>query len=243
MLGKNITKKLFAVIATVSVWSVTSMVALAAAPKDITGELLASGQVTVNGNPAVSDTTIVSGSTISTAANSSATISLGKVGRLELQADSSVMLKFSESYITAVLSSGKATVSNASGVSTTLTTKDATIIADSGQANTFTVEVECSHTHLNTTVGFVTMRTGTNDKQVAAGGDASAGNLSQTGCKPCLRPAGATAPFPVAGIGVGALVGLILAGAGALGAAVVLGGRGNSDVTLGGGVIVVSPTR
>ena len=32
------------------------------------------------------------------------------------------------------------------------------------------------------------MREGTSDRQVAAGTSATAGNLAQTGCQPCLRP-------------------------------------------------------
>jgi hypothetical protein len=62
------------------------------------------------------------------------------------------------------------------------------VIADVAQADNFTVEVECSHTHVDTTAGLVTMREGSSDKQVAAGTNATAGNLAQTGCQPCLRP-------------------------------------------------------
>ena len=79
-------------------------------------------------------------------------------------------------------------VANAAGVAATIATKDATTIADTGQANTFVVEAECSHTHVDATAGVVTLREGANDRQVAAGTSATAGNLAQTGCKPCLRP-------------------------------------------------------
>ena len=67
-------------------------------------------------------------------------------------------------------------------------TKDATVIADSSQSDNFLVQVECSHTHVDTTSGLVTMRTGSSDKQVVAGTSAIAGNLAQKGCAPCLRP-------------------------------------------------------
>jgi len=213
------------------------MVALAA-PKDITGDITVSGQVTVNGAAVVSNSTIISGSSVVTSDNSTAIISLGKTGRIELLANSNITLKFNETGITGILSQGKARVSNSAGVATTITTKDATVLADAGQANSFAVEVECSHTHVDTISGLVTMRTGSNDKQVAAGTDAVAGNLSQTGCQPCVRPG---PDVPVAAIGTLPLLAILLAAAGGVGAAILLGS--DNETTTGGGTVVVSTNR
>src|SRR5688572_401404 len=179
MLGKNILRKSVCSLAAIAVLCVYSSWAIAL-PNTLTGEITVSGQVTVNGQTAVSNSTIVSGSTIQTGAASSAIVSLGKTGRIEILANSKVVLNFSDNSIVGILSSGKARVANASGVSTTVTTKDATILGDAGQANNFLVEVECSHTHVDSTTGFVTMREGTSDRQVAAGTSATAGNLAQT---------------------------------------------------------------
>jgi len=239
MLGRNWIRKSITFLATLAVWSVTSMVALAA-PTEATGVINVTGQVTVNGQPAVSNSTFISGGTIATGADSTAVVSLGKAGRVELLADSTLTLKFTENSIIGMMTAGKARVSNAAGVATTFTTKDSTILADAGQANTFAIEIECSHTHVDTLAGLVTMRTGTNDKQVAAGTDAVAGNLSQTGCKPCLRP-GTVIPVPVAGLGAGAIAAILLAIGGTVGAGILLGGGGIH--TDGGTGIVVSPTR
>lgn len=239
MLGKIWIKKSITVLTAVAVWCVYSMVAFAA-PGDVTGEITVTGQVTVNGQSAVSNSTLVSGSTVATGANSSAVISLGKAGKIELSADSNLTIKFTDNSIVGILSSGKAKVSNAAGVAATITTKDAAVIADAGQANSFAVEVECSHTHVDTMSGLVTMRTGNTDKQVSAGTNATAGNLSQTGCQPCLRP-GSSAPVPTLGLGTLPLVALLLAAGGAVGAAVLLGGE--NDVTVGNGTSIVSPTR
>jgi hypothetical protein len=241
MLSKIFIRKSVTIMTTIAVWCIYSMVALAA-PKDITGEISVSGQVTVNGQNAVSNSGVISGSTITTGANSTATISLGKVGRVELSPDSSVMLKFSDNSITGVLSEGDVRVSNSIGIAATITTKDATVIADAGQANNFEVGVECSHTHVNSFIGLVTMRSGTTDKQISAGTDGTAGNPSQAGCKPCVRPGGATAPLPIAGIGIGALAGILLGIGGAVIGGVVLSGNGGGTV-IGGGVTVVSPVR
>lgn len=237
MLSKNIMKKSVTLLTAVAFWCVSSMVVLAA-PKDITGDITVSGQVTVNGQSVVSNSTIVSGSNVVTGDNSTAVISLGKTGRVELLANSSITLKFSETEITGVNLTGKARISNAAGVATTITSKDATILADAGQANSFAVEVECSHTHVDTISGLVTMRTGTNDKQVAAGTDAVAGNLSQTGCQPCVRPG---PDVPVASIGALPLLAILLAAAAGVGTAVILGG--SNETTTGGGTVVVSTIR
>lgn len=241
MLGKNWIRKSITFLAIFAVWSVTSMVALAA-PTDATGVINVTGQVTVNGQPTVSNSTFISGGTIATGADSTAIVSLGKTGRVELLADSSLTLKFTENSIIGIMSSGKARVSNAAGVAATFTTKDATILGDAGQANTFAIEIECSHTHVDTLTGLVTMRSGTSDKQVAAGTDAVAGNLSQTGCKPCLRP-GTVIPVPIAGISGGALAAILLAVAGTVGAGIFFGTQGSDTSTDGGPTIVVSPTR
>jgi len=235
MLGKNISRKFFTLVTVAAVWCVYSMVALAM-PVDQAGEITVTGQVTVNGQPAVSNATILSGAVIETGANSSAVVSLGKLGRIEILADSNLTLNFSAGSITAIVQMGKARFSSSAGVATTVTTKDATAIADSGQADNFLVEVECSHTHVDTTTGAVTMRVGANDKQVAAGTTATAGNLSQAGCKPCLRPNSAP-DTPIVG-----LPWLILVAAGVVGVAIWLG-TGNGHTSTSGGVIVVSPTR
>ena len=236
MLGKNSLRKFTAVTTLAAVWCVYSMVAFAL-PKDSAGEITVTGQVTVNGQPAVSNSTILSGSTIVTGSDSSAVVSLGKAGRIEVMANSSLTLTFSEGSIVGTLSEGKYRISNAAGVATTMATKVATVIGDAGQANNFLIEVECSHVHVDTTSGLVTMREGSSDKQVSAGTTATAGSLTQTGCKPCLRP-GSGPQVAIAG-----WPWLILVAAGVAGVAVVLGSQHTETTTLGGGVIVVSPTR
>src|SRR5215204_1156611 len=233
MLGKNF-RKVTTAFTTAAVLCVYSMVGLAAT-KDLTGEITVTGQVSVNGQNAVSNSTIISGSTIVTGPDSNAVISLGKTGRIEVLADSNLVLNFSDSSIVGILSSGKARVANAAGVSTTITTKDATVIADSAQADNFIVEVECSHTHVDTTSGLVTMREGSSDKQIAAGTSATAGNIAQTGCQPCLRPNSAP-PVRVAG-----WPWLLLLAGGVAGVVLLLGG--DNDVDDNGTVIIVSPTR
>lgn len=247
MLSTKLIRKSLTLLTAIAVWSAFSMVAFAA-PGDAMGEITVTGQVSVNGQPAVSNSTLTSGSTIVTGANSSAVVNLGKNGRVEILSDSSATLRFTDNSIVGMLSSGKIRVSNAVGVGATVTTRNSTVIADSAQANVFGVDVgcgdedRCAQTYVETTTGLVTLRNGSNDKQVAAGTDATFGNPSQTGCKPCLRP-GSSAPVATAGLGVGAIAAILLAAGGAVGAAILLGTNGETNTEVGGGAIVVSPSR
>lgn len=245
MLGKNLIQKSMTFLTVVAVWCAFSMVAIAA-PGDTMGEITVNGQVTVNGQPAVSGSTIAPGSSIVTGANSTAVINLGKSGRVELLSDTNFNLKFNSNSIIGMLSAGKVRVTNAAGVATSVNTRNATVVADAGQSNTFGVdvgcsdEVRCTQTYVETISGLVNLRSGTTDKQVVAGTDATFGNPSQTGCKPCLRP-GIDVPLPIAGIGAGALAAILIAAIGAVGAGIFLGSQGGDLDLGGGGVVVVSP--
>lgn len=234
MLGNNSFRKFITLTTLVAVWTVYSMVAIAA-PNGATAEITVTGQVTINGQAAVSNSTVISGSTIVTGADSTATISIGKTGRVELSGDSNITLQFTDSSITGILSSGKVRVTNGVGVAATITSKDTVAIADASQSDTFVVEVECSHTHVDGVAGIVTMREGTNDKQIVAGTSGTAGNLSQTGCQPCLRPNSAP---PVR---FGGPWWLVLVAAGVAGVAILVGRK--NDTTITGTTIIVSPTR
>lgn len=238
MLRKNLVNKSVTLLTAVAVWCVYSMAVLAA-PKDLNGELTVVGDVSVNGQKAISGSTVSSGSIITTAEGSTATVSLGKTGRVELSPKSSLTLRFSETGITGTLNEGKVRVANSVGIAASIATKNGTVIADSGQANNFEVEVECSHTHVDTFSGLVTLRNGSSDRQVAAGTNATEGNLSQQGCQPCVRPGPG---IPTASIGTIPLVALLLAAGGAVGAAVLLG-SGTDTTQTGGGTIITSPVR
>jgi hypothetical protein len=200
------------------------------------GELMAVGQVTVNGVAVSSSTTLVSGSVVAVGANSSATLNLGKAGKLELMANSSANVSFSGNQIVAIMSSGKVRVMTSAGTSSTITTNHTTVLGDVAQTNSFVVEVECGHTHVDAFAGSVVMRTGSSDRTVAAGSSALAGNLSQTGCQPCYRP-----ETPIATGSPATFMTVLLLAGGAIGTAFIIGARQSADTT--GSVVVVSPIR
>jgi len=238
MRNTNVIKKAISLVTLTAMMSTFSMVALAGS-KTANAEITVSGQVSVNGTTAVSGATVVSGSTITTGGNSSATINLGKAGRIEVLANSGITINFNAAEITAIMTAGKARFMNAAGVATTVAAKDATVIADSSQSNSFAVEMECGHTHVDTIAGLVTMRTGNSDKQVAAGMNSVAGNPAQTGCQPCYRPD--LAPLAVASIGSLPIAAILLLVGGTIGTAIIVGTKNDSETT--GTTVVVSPVR
>jgi hypothetical protein len=239
MISRNLSRKSIAFGLAVAVLSVYSMVVLAApGQKGPSGELSVSGQVTVNGQTAISGATVFSDSTITTAANSSAVVSLGKLGRVELLPSSSVKLSFTDSGIAALLDAGRVRLSTPAGVAATVTTKDGTAMADSAQAAAFTVDVECGNTIVATQAGSVQLNAGGNTKQIAAGNQDTAGTAA-----PGTRCTRLTRPDSMGHLGGGALAALLLAAGGAVAAAILAGRSDNNDLNFGGTVVVISPTR
>ncbi len=236
----------------VAILSLYSMVVLAAPGQTKTsGVLTVSGDVTVDGAKAVSGATVFPDSIIATAQNSSASISLGKLGRVELMPNSSLKLGFTEAGMSASLDAGKARVATSQGVAASVMTKDGSAVADSNQASIFTVDVECGNTFVATQAGRVELRAGSATKQVAAGQDATAGQAT-TGQATTGQAAAGQAPGTrctrlrtegMQGIGGGALAALLLAAGGAIAAVVFATTSDNNDLQFGGNATVISPTR
>lgn len=149
-----------------------------------TGELSVVGEVTVNGTSAISGATVFSDSTITTAARSSAVVSLGKLGRVEVLPQSTMKLSFTATSITvSMLDSGRVRVSSSSGVAATATTNDGQIVAKGPKMNKFTVDTSCGNTVVTVQSGRVELRAGGTVKQIAAGSQDSAGT-ARPGCTP-----------------------------------------------------------
>lgn len=243
MISRTWSRKSLAFCLAVTVLSVYSMVSLAAPGQQgqtgPSGELSVSGQVTVNGQNAISGATVFSDSTIATAPNSSAVVSLGKLGRVELLSGSTMRINFNENTISGSLESGRARVSTSAGTTANITTKDGSVVADASQASAFSIDTECGNTILATQNGNVALHNGEKVQQVAAGQDATAGQAT-----PGTRCARLTRGDTFGHISGGALAALIAAAGGAI-VAVVLAGRSNSnDLNFGGSqVVVVSPTK
>ena len=230
MISKTWSRKSIATAVAVDVLSVYSMVVLAAPGAKASGELSVSGQVTVNGQKVISGGTVFTDSTIITEAQSSALVSISKVGRVELSPKSSLRLSFAENSITAMLETGSAQVSTLAGTTVNLTTKDGIVVVDGSQPTTFTVSASRGRTSLATLSGVAQFKAGGAVKQVAAGESATAG-----------------VPTPQTDdddddLSGGALAVLLLAVGGAV-AGVLYAAFHNNDLNFGGSVTVVSPTK
>jgi hypothetical protein len=230
MTSKTWSRKSIAAGVAVAVLSVYSMVVLAAPGAKASGELSVSGQVTVNGQKVISGGTLFSDSAIITADQSSAVVSISKLGRVELAPNSSLRVSFVDHSLTAMLETGTAHVSTLAGISVNLTTKDGTVLVDGSQATSFTVNAMRGRTSIATESGVAQLRAGGTLKQIAAGESATAGT-----------------PTPDdkdddGGMSGGALAVLLLAVGGAV-AAVIFATTHNNDLNFGGQVVVVSPTK
>ena len=230
MISKTWSRKSIATVVAVAVLSVYSMVVLAAPGAKASGELSVSGQVTVNGQKVISGGTVFSDSTISTAAQSSASVSISKVGRVELAPNSNLRLSFANTSITAMLETGSAQVSTLAGTTVNLTTKDGTVVVDGSQATTFTVSASRGRTSVATLSGIAQFKTGGTSKQIAAGESATAGTPNPQG------------DDDDDGLSGGALAVLLLAIGGAV-AGVLYAAFHNNDLNFGGSITVVSPTK
>ena len=229
MISKTWSRKFIATAVAVAVLSVYSMVVLAAPGAKASGELSVSGQVTVNGQKVISGGTVFSDSTISTAAQSSASVSISKVGRVELAPNTNLRLNFAENNITALLESGSAQVATLAGTTVNLTTKDGVVIVDGKQATTFTVSAKRGRTSVTTLAGIAQFKAGGSVKQIAAGESATAGTPNPQGDDDD-------------GLSGGALAVLLLAIGGAV-AGVLYAAFHDNDLNFGGSVTVVSPTK
>ena len=232
MISKTWSRKPVAALVAVAILSVYSMVVLASpAAKAPSGELSIAGQVTVNGEIAISGGTLFSDSIINTAEKSVATVSLSKLGRLQVMPSSNLKLSFAEKSINGLLDNGSAHVSTLAGTAVNITTKDGVVVVDGSQATSFTVNVVKGITSITTHSGVAHLHVGSNVKPIAAGESASAGT-----------PQMAQTDDDDDDMSGGALAALILLGAGAT-AAIFYAAMHDNDLNFGGDVIVISPSK
>ena len=231
MISKTWSRKPIAALVAVAILSVYSMVVLASpAAKAPSGELSIAGQVTVNGENAVTGGTIFSDSIITTAEKSTATVNLSKVGRVQFAPTSNAKLSFTEKTVNGLLDAGTAHISTLAGISVNFTTKDGVVTVDGSQATSFTVHVVKGVTSLTTHTGLAQLHVGSTVKNVAAGESMSAGTPTPQTDDDDDEMSG------------GELAALILLGAGAA-AAIFYAAMHDNDLNFGGNVVVISPAK
>jgi hypothetical protein len=174
MISKTLLRKFIAVWVTAAILSVTSVLT-AATPVVRSGGLIITGQVTVDGQSVISGGTFFSDSTIITSADSSATLSLGKLGRVELPANSSLTLSFTENSLVGTLHSGHGYVSTPAGVFVNIATKDSLVAVDGSEPTSININSEVANTMVASESGRAEIRTAAGTQEILSGQNAVAG--------------------------------------------------------------------
>jgi hypothetical protein len=174
MISNTLVRKFVSLWVAAAIFTVYSIV-ITATPMVRTGRLSVVGEVTVDGQKITSGGTFFSDSTIVTGKDSSAILSLGKLGRIELQENSSLNLTLADNGITGTMNAGRGRVSTPAGVAARIATKDGDVSVDGSQATSFNVNTENVSTILGTESGLAELRSGTVVTEVAEGENAVAG--------------------------------------------------------------------
>ena len=142
------------------------------------------GSVSIDGNQAISGATFSSESKVTTGARSSAVVSLGKLGRVEILPSSKTQINFGDANVTVkMLDQGRVRISSSSNVAAKAATKNGDVISTGNQRNEFVVDTSCGNTFVSVRKGTVELRAGSSVKQIAAGNQDSAGTATP-GCTP-----------------------------------------------------------
>ena len=162
-----------------SFYSVVTSTAFAQVTPKQVGFLSARGAVSLNGMGAASGATVFSGSQIKTDTNGSAIISLGKLGQVDLGADSELTLTLDAGAIGGHLRAGRATISAPVGIAVNVTTADGIAVADGKQASVLTVDVTNGNTRVASARSEAKVTVGDKVEMVAAGQEVSVGTPQQ----------------------------------------------------------------
>jgi hypothetical protein len=191
-------------------------------PQDTVGTLQTRGNkpITVNGSHMPSGGTILSGASIATPADVSASVSLGALGSMDISSSSLLNVEFSPSRVTVHLASGCAVLTTTPGTIAVID-QGGKELARSDNGGTIDVCID------------------SNRNPVVNQGAGSGRNVGVIG-----RSSGQVATGGgIGSLGTAGTVGLIAAGSAAV-AAVVIAATDKNDINFNdGGVVVVSPSR
>ena len=151
------------------------------------GKITAAGKVKVHGQLVNPETLIYSGTELETAKASSALVSLGELGSVEIKENSEARLDFNEvRFAVSLFGNGSLKVATKAGVNASVRTADVQVAVDHTKANEFTIEATCGKVIVSAISGRVLLATGGNKlsvKEILAGTTERVDTPNPGGCK------------------------------------------------------------
>ncbi len=110
----------------------------------IVGQISLTGSVTINDKKAISGTSVFNNArlNVACAAGNRATVSLGRLGRIELTPGSQMVLKFSDGLISGDLVMGKIVVNSSPGVKVAINTPEGVSASDGKESSVLAVTTQ-----------------------------------------------------------------------------------------------------
>jgi hypothetical protein len=133
------------------------------------GQISLARQVSINGSNAIAGQTIFSGSRVKVANQGNAVLNLGRLGRIELGADSDFALRVTGNVIGGELTAGCVTISAPASVNIELNTAKGAITSDGKSPSSFMAGVRGIAANIIPTLGTVKITTGSKSEKAAAG--------------------------------------------------------------------------
>jgi hypothetical protein len=145
----------------------------------VTGELSAARQTTVNGTAAVSGLTVFNNSRVKTAGQGTATINLGKRGRIELRSETDLTLRLSPGAIGGDLRKGRALLSAPGGIAIAVMTAKGVVTTEGLKPAAISVEIAGNRAVVVALQGEAKIVSGGQVETVSAGEEVSLNPQSQ----------------------------------------------------------------
>lgn len=167
------------VFALLNAYTLTALASPAAvAPR---GDLSTHGRVLLNGQEAISGTSVFPSSSVSTGHDSTAVIRLADLGHVTLLADTDFRLDYDASRLAGSLGGGRAEVSSVKGASADVAAGDLRVVSDPAEATAFSLKTAGGVTVVNALRGRVFVESGGRRVPVAAGEFFSTGMAAPAG--------------------------------------------------------------
>jgi hypothetical protein len=192
---------LLKVIGFIAFLALTACPAWAQSSSKAKGEVVSASQTKINGFSAISGMTIFSNNRIMTGSHGAAVINLGRLGRIELGAETDMTLRFSEASIGGELRSNRVVVSAPAGIAVAVNAAKSLVTTDGRRPAVLTIYVDGERARVVAHVGAASV-VPTGEKVRMAGGKETSQSPRGDGWKRAGLVAGAIGSASIAQIGV-----------------------------------------